>query len=42
MVHSLLGIQAYLHHYERFGVIQLDLEDALVKAEQILGDYQAM
>lgn len=38
MLHS----KAYLHHYERFGVIQLDLEDALVKAEQILGDYQAM
>jgi len=33
--------QAYLHHYERFGATQLDIEDALAKTEQIIADYEA-
>jgi len=39
----LVGVsQAYLHHYERFGVTQHDIEDALVKTEQVVADYHAL
>jgi len=39
---EMLQSGAYLHHYERFGMKKMDMEDALVHSEQALADYKSL